>query len=93
LADEGTFAADAQDGVYYDIMCLKCRRQTSRSARQFCAMGHGQTQVVGIRKRLRCDICGNLGATITLRGYWTGPHWSKPADWAETVESRVPPDE
>jgi hypothetical protein len=87
-----TFAEDAEQGIYYDFRCLKCRRQTSVSARRMSDMEHGDRQVVGIQQRMKCKSCGNRGATLTLHGHWTGPEWSRPMDWAETVESRMPLD-
>jgi len=83
----GTFAEEALSGMHYTITCRGCRRHVARSARQFCAAGWGNVQVVGLHRRFVCLVCGHRGADITVSTNWPGPHPA--ADWAETVEARM----
>jgi hypothetical protein len=90
---DGTFAHGALDGDFYWITCYGCRREIHRSARQFCAAGWGDVQVVGCQPRLICEACGHRGAMLFVGGSsWKGPPELRPADWAETAEARMPAD-
>jgi hypothetical protein len=56
-----------------------------------CKLSYGAVWALGIQHRMKCPACGNVGAAMTLHGYWTGPEWARPI--TETVESRIPSDQ
>ena len=69
---EGTFAYDAAQGIYLDLMCPRCRHVTAVTCRSLCERRLGAVAVVRSQSRFRCTKCGGKGVTCTMRGYWTG---------------------
>lgn len=84
-----TFAQHAEAGIYYRVTCKACRREVFMSARSLAASSRGDVPVVGSQDRFKCRGCHSKGVSFIISGQWTGPEWSKPADWAETVEERM----
>ena len=85
-----TYADCARAGIWHDVRCLSCRRQTHVACKTMVERGFGGLDVIETKHRLRCDACGKRGVSISLHGYWIGPPGLCPPDWADTVEERMP---
>lgn len=85
-----TYADCAAQGIWHAVTCLGCRRTINVSCRSMVERGLGHLDVVETKHRLRCGTCGHRGAMISIHGQWVGAAAYQPADWAETVEERMP---
>ena len=85
-----TYADHAREGIWHDVRCLHCRRQTLVACRTMVERGFGGLDVIETKHRLKCDACEKRGVSISLHGYWIGPAELQPPDWADTVEARMP---